>query len=369
MVAPYQTGSYDFHAYYRAFKAILAGLNPYDINNSKMLYFDLAQPVAGLAYFNPPWLLFILCPLFYMPFVYAVKVWIVLIIAFSIAISFIAGKLSGLKDKEILFLCIFSLTFTPVWDVIFWGNISILIPFGLIGFLLMIDLQRDWLTGPFLVLASLKPQIVFLVGILIAFWILINRKLVIIASYILTLLILIIISEIVRPGITLEWVSASQTGWNHLYSHASSNLSNALRNFFLIFGAAHANYFLIVIPLVTTVFGVLWLIKNRNKIVIQETIVPFIAFNLLCTSYSWFHDYSALLVSLCLLTSQILLSKTASNAKYRLLIYAVALNFFSLLIMTMDPRYFSHMAWFGIVFILWFFKCRDSLGFYSKEKG
>ena len=55
VIAPYQIGSYDFHAYYRSFKAMLAGQNPYNINNSKMLYFNLAQPVAGLKYFNPPW--------------------------------------------------------------------------------------------------------------------------------------------------------------------------------------------------------------------------------------------------------------------------------------------------------------------------
>jgi hypothetical protein len=337
---------------------MLSGQNPYDITNNIVQYYDPNQPTAGLKFFNPPWLLLLIGPICYLPFNTALKVWIATIVIFCLATSLITGKISGLNTNDNLFLCFLSLTFAPFWDTIFWGNISVFIPFGIIGFLWMVQMRRDWLTGPFLVLASLKPHTVFLVGLLIFFWILFNRRFVILASYILTLTILIVTFEKIRPGITTEWIVAAQNGYNHLIAHNSSNISNLIRELFIFFlGINNANYLIIVIPLLTTIVCIFWLIKKKSTLVIQETIIFFIVINLLFTYYSWFHDYSLLLIGLCLFSSQILLSNIPNKKKFYLFAYIIVFNFIALFMMNIHPQYFSHMEWFGIALFVWFYSC------------
>jgi len=162
-------GQGDFIAYWSAAHLIIQGQNPYDPNIMFAIQtsnsINIADPSAMQNVWNPPWLLAFFLPFGLLPFKTASMIWMWLIIFFiGLCVYISIGMTKGRRNERLfIWFFIICLFFGPVLALLKIGQVSILILLSLIGCLYFFDKKNDALAGAILLMALIKPHIVFFV--------------------------------------------------------------------------------------------------------------------------------------------------------------------------------------------------------------
>jgi hypothetical protein len=155
----------DFIEYWSSSRIIIHGGNPYSPDDLLVVQkeggLNVEQPTIM---YNPPWLLPILIPFGYFSRPNGQVLWLLTQIAVLIFCSNSIWKLYAGKINHQWIGWIATFTFGAVIAaVLFQGQISPLILMGLVGFLAYAEKPgKEWLSGVFAVLITMKPQVVYL---------------------------------------------------------------------------------------------------------------------------------------------------------------------------------------------------------------
>jgi hypothetical protein len=156
----------DFAEYWTGGRAMLDGGNPYDPAG-------LASRTTG---YNPPWTLILSMPFATLPYGLARSIWLPLQILIVLWSASRLWVLYGGAPRHATRACCLALLWMPTIVALHLGQVSPVILLGLVAFLWSLDRQRDVAAGACLSLTAVKPQIVALVWVAFALWVMANRR-------------------------------------------------------------------------------------------------------------------------------------------------------------------------------------------------
>jgi glycosyl transferase family 87 len=157
----------DFTNFYAGGWNLLHGRSPYDHAGTLRL-----DPKPDGFYVSPPWFALLMLPFAALPYSLAARLWLGLLLGLLVATVTLAGRLSGLRLgwRRVVLLSLALTLWLPVEDNLRNGQCSLLVSTSALAATLAVKQRRLGLAGGLLALASIKPQLVFLLGLGLALW-------------------------------------------------------------------------------------------------------------------------------------------------------------------------------------------------------
>lgn len=167
----------DFVEYWSAARLNLKGGNPYDPDQMETLQRQIGRvEQVPIMMWNPPWTLALAMPISLFPYPASRLIWFLLSIAAIVWCTDSLWITYGGASHQRWWAWLVALTFGPSLHVLKAGQVSPFLFLGIVGFLHLISYGREWWAGATLALASLKPHLVYLVGLAVLFWAVENRR-------------------------------------------------------------------------------------------------------------------------------------------------------------------------------------------------
>jgi hypothetical protein len=215
-------GELDFLAYWSAVRLLVTGGNPYDPVALRSLEHEIRPERAqnhgeSFASWNPPWLLVVLLPLGLLSFNVATHVWMLCNIGLVGAASALTWRLLGgtPERREVwVALAVVSLWSGPSLVTILAGQSSSLVLIGLVLCAWFLYTGRDGLAGAAMLLAAIKPHVVYLVLLVFVLWVIQHRRWQVLGGMIAAVLMAMAILWVIFPG----WVQAY---WRLIHAYRS----------------------------------------------------------------------------------------------------------------------------------------------------
>ncbi len=208
--APHAIGTrlplYDFIQYWSASKAFVQGDNPFNpstmLDIQKMAGWSAAKPEMM---WNPPWVLPLLTPLSFFSFWTSRTLWFFLNSILTILAADWFWRIYGGKTNHRWVSWIAVILFLPFLQSMILGQISPLVLTGIWGFLWALRKDRQFLSGNFAILISIKPHLLYLFWIFLALWILKHHKWRILYGVAVPLAVLLIIVYAINSNSLIDY--------------------------------------------------------------------------------------------------------------------------------------------------------------------
>ncbi len=173
-------GTSDFNAYWAASRLFLEGRNPCDPANMlemERAHFDSDQGFVMMTW-NPPTMWIFMLPLAWMPFQVARAVWLLINVALILLSCLLLGVIYLPRDRiaPLLTYYLVMAFFAPVLLAVLAGQITFLVVFGVAASIFLIQRERWFWAGAVLILTSVKPHLVTLVGPYLMLYMAVRRK-------------------------------------------------------------------------------------------------------------------------------------------------------------------------------------------------
>jgi hypothetical protein len=230
-------GENDLLAYWAASHLFITGQNPYDLNNLRQVESvtrpeRFAQGEFLLVSWNPPWLLLFFAPLSLLPFDVAK---LVLVIANVVLVAVCAEWLWRMfvpePDNSGLTICLFaSFMLGATITMLAIGQISIVVLLFVLVGIWALEKKHDWLAGAAFFMVSIKPQVAYMMLLILFLYILRHKRWMVLLGMISVGLGSAIVAWIIVPN----WISA--------YLHLIPNLPY-LQMYTSTFGSLMAGLF------------------------------------------------------------------------------------------------------------------------------
>ncbi len=295
LTKPEYLPSDDFVQFWAGGKLNLQGENPFDPQKVEQLQIASSGQASGTytisIMLNPPWTISLVMPFGMFDYPSGRLVWLI----FSTLLLVISSQLlwriysGNPKQRWLALLVVF--IFAPTTSVLEVGQIAPMLLFGLTGFLYFAtSRQNDWLAGAFIALTSIKPQVAFIFWIALLFWVIKQRRWLILISAAITILLLTLIAMIYNPHIVQQYLIMLQT--YRISDWANPTIGAYLRFFW--FGTD--KFWLQFLP---SVFGVLWFLYywyNHNKSWNWVDELPILLLvSQIISPYTWTYDQAILI--------------------------------------------------------------------------
>lgn len=175
-------GGNDFYPRWAGARALLVeGRNPYDPSVTEEIIAVMDPQRKGLNSFSfayPLHVIFVMGPLAYLPYEWAIAIWMVIIqwMAIGTMAIFLLKERWLPSPAGLLGLLLASILFYPVARSMILGQFTLHVTFFVMAALLALRHRRDGLSGIFLAATSIKPQMVLLVIPWFLLWALKERR-------------------------------------------------------------------------------------------------------------------------------------------------------------------------------------------------
>jgi Glycosyltransferase family 87 len=271
------------------------GENPFDAQKIEQLQIAAGGQPSGSytisIMLNPPWTITLVMPFGLLNYPISRLTWLVLSTILILASSLLLWRIFNGNPRQRWIPILVAFIFAPTISVLEVGQITPVVLIGLTGFLYFITLAKnDWLAGLFLALSTVKPQIVFIFLLAAFFWIIAQRRWLILVSTSLTILFLTIIATLFNPHLLQQYVGLF--GTYQVAEWANPTIGAYLR--FFLFGV---NKFWI--QFLPAIFGVVWFLfywRNHSKEWSWLHASPYLLLASQLTSpYTWTYDMVVLL--------------------------------------------------------------------------
>jgi len=280
----------DFVRYWAGGKLNLAGENPYDPQQIARLQTDAggqaSETDAISIMLNPPWAMVVVMPLGLLSYPVSRLVWLLLCIALLILCAQQLWHLYQGSPKSRWLAWVVAFIFAPTISVLEKGQITPLLLLGIVGFLYFAEARRnDWAAGAMLALVSIKPQVSYLLWIALLFWVIQERRWLILVSGALTVTLLTLIAMAFNPHVIQQYLAAMQTYQTSEW--ATPAIGSYLRYFWL----GTDKFWPQFIP---AIFGVVWFLVywyHHHKTWQWLNTIPLILLvSVVTTPYAWTYD-------------------------------------------------------------------------------
>ncbi|MBL8824528.1 MAG: DUF2029 domain-containing protein [Planctomycetia bacterium] len=223
-------GGTDFKQYYTTSRLILEGSNPYDYDKAGKIQRELGEKGATQVPYGPPTSLLPFIPLGWVDFLTAIQIQLGLNVGMLVISCFLWGKmLYPISNTMPLLSCIAVIAWIPCLSLFGMGHVT---SWTLLGFTLWCFFQtqnKPWLAGICLALSIIKPHLAFGMVVFAGVYGIRNREWKMLAGFVLTVLVMILATWLIRPSIWHEflgsieqsnptqWYNATLDGWGRFY--------------------------------------------------------------------------------------------------------------------------------------------------------
>ncbi len=293
----------DFTLYWSSSKLLLSGENPYNPNGLWLYQKQAANNDSSVVLmYYPPWTLLFTIPIGLFDREPGQLVWLLLsTTAIFICTDKLWYKIShSTRHRWIAWLLAFS--FGPTFSALgYTGQITPIFLIGITGiFLLIEEPKKDWLTGLFLLLTAIKPQVPYLLLILLVLWAIHQRRYYLLISFIsylgaATALVMLFDSHIIIHFFQ-NFLYNTPIAW------ATPTIGTYLRYYFGVNGI-----WALFIPAI--IFGTIaiyywWHYRNNWD---WKTALPWIILlSVISSPYTWTYDFVILILPMLISFSQLL---------------------------------------------------------------
>lgn len=226
----------DFFPYWAAGKLNLSGENPYDPQKKDSLLVDLGgqasstYPIAIML--NPPWAVSIVMPFSLLNYPLSRVAWLLVSIGLIILCAQLCWGFYHGPPNKFWFAWVIVILFGPTISVLEVGQISSLLLSGITGFLYFAEFRKnDWAAGAALALVAIKPQVILVFWLALLFWVIYQRRWIILISCAATIVLLTLIAMIFNPHIISQYLTMVKTGY--ITELATPTIGAYLRYFWL----------------------------------------------------------------------------------------------------------------------------------------
>jgi hypothetical protein len=166
---PGRQGTFDFRNYWAIARSVGLGRDPGSVKSADPELSGPGQPPLDPV-FQPAWVFGPLIPLTWVPFRWAALAWWYLSLGLLVVCTCALARGRALTTVTALAL------FTPAWLHLFMGQLTLMTLAGMLSAHALLASRRDLAAGLCLVTALFKPHVVFLWLIVLAPWIVRNRR-------------------------------------------------------------------------------------------------------------------------------------------------------------------------------------------------
>jgi hypothetical protein len=210
LAMPRSTPGNDFVEYWAASRLVLEGSNPYDL--TQMLAMERRVGCArkdALPMLNPPWALPLILPLALLPYSVSQAAWLMLNFLLLLAAIELSWRVYWPWEMRPL-PWILGFTFVPALTCIAMGQITIVVLLGLTGFLYFESKHLYGPAGMSLVVAAIKPHVLWLLWPAVLLWALRRGRGSILVAFGITLVVLTAIACLLNPSVFQHYWRALQ---------------------------------------------------------------------------------------------------------------------------------------------------------------
>jgi len=283
----------DFVEYWSAGKLTLQRGNPYDPSQMEALQREIGRTQdVPIMMWNPPWTLALVMPFSLLPYQMSRTLWFLAAVSAIFLCADWLWRFYGGSERFRWVSWLVAFTFGPPLHAFKAGQISPFLLLGVVGCLFFIQRKRYGWAGVVLVLASIKPHLVYLIGLAVLCWAIDRRRwaVLICGGFVLLL----------AMGITLGVNPALLGQYQYAATHyppeqwATATLGAVLR---ILFGVE-----LFWLQFIPSILGGVWFAGYwwRHRVTWEwREQMPLIALVSISTSaYGWTFDYTIALLGL-----------------------------------------------------------------------
>ncbi len=318
--------SYDFISFYSATKLFLVSKNPYDkvqLEAMQWVLPRLGEPFPA-QFWYPPWFFCLFAPFFAWEIRTDVVLWL---LASILAIGFSAvccGTIYGIPRRLAALHFVSAFLFFPVIDALAWNQLGGFMSCALAGFFLAVHRKKDGLAGLSLLVPAIKPHLFLPLSVFLAVTIVRERRYHILFSFAAGLVVLTLMAELQRPGVTFAWLSCLGSPRTDLQT---PTLANVVRSTLALGDGSAPQWPIFAIPMLALI-GTAWAVFKQPAELNLVNAAPYLCAGLLLAPYANVHDQSVLdLLQLAMLASAWSVQSVRGRNVVRLLLFSQAAIF------------------------------------------
>ena len=325
-------GIRDFAAYWAAARLLVSGGNVYSPAEILALQRSIGMTEATpLIMWNPPWALSFVLPFGLFDFTLGQFLWLVF---HCLLVLFAADKLASLycrSPQRLRISCVLAFTFIPCVYALVLGQITPLILFALVLFVVAVQKQRWPVAGAAVALLSIKPHFIYLFWLALVLWAWWEQRWKLALWAMLILITASAIPLFFDPGIYGHFVEVHRSGdYLKPLDLPVPTLRNVLKEFFGLKG-----WFF---DYLSSALGAVWLLwywhKHRNNWQWSEQLPLILLVSVTTSVYGWTFDQTILLPAIIQVygwyehkTSMVVIAFLVFNALYLQMRYIVPVDF------------------------------------------
>jgi hypothetical protein len=248
--------------------------------------------------------------------------------------------------------------FQPIASSLSFGQLGLLHALSIAGFLYAVYRARQVLAGLMLVPLTVKPHLVYLVWVLLAYWVVRRRAWRVPVAFGAGLGALVVATWWLYPDSFAEWVVSGQSR-PPLHWVVSSLVGIARELIYLRTGVV-SSWPVILIPGVTALGLATWLVWKRPVIDLRDWLPPVLALSLFTSPYGWVFDQCQLLLIQVALVALAERDGVAPHVRWRVWIALAVVQLAVVLLHTAGLRDMQDFFWVGLALAcVWFYGRRE----------
>ena len=281
----------DFVEYWSAGFLNLTGGNPYDPLQLEPLQSQTGRTFGvPLMMWNPPWTLALVMPFGLRNYPSGRALWLLLNIGSVFFCADWFWRFFGGSARYRWIAWVVGASFGPALRVLKAGQIAPLLLLGIVGFLHFEERHQDWLAGAALALITIKPHLLYLLGVAVLIWTVERRRWSILLGGVAAVAITMGTAYAFNPALVHQYLYAVQNYPPQQW--ATPTLGAMLR---VLFGAEY--FWLQFLP---PVLGTIWFFgywRQNHEGWRWRDHLPFILLvSVLTAAYGWTFDYVVFLL-------------------------------------------------------------------------
>lgn len=356
---PNAVGMRDILAFWCGYQLTEQGISPYNAERIIALQGSLGfRTDDPQLFWNPPWTLAMLAPVLRLDLASAAKAWLLI----NIILLFSSGALvrSTFGNTKTPAWLVATGVFVPAWEVIRGGQLTLLLTFSIALFLWCIKHHADFFAGVSLILLSVKPHVVYLYLIVVLYWIVQERRWMILFASVAAFAALL--------ALTVATVPVAFATWNpHAYSPThwkSATLVTFIRLLFQKQNGEVPDWPILAVPALAAL-ATLFLCAQRG--VKWQRALPHVLFGTtFFAPYGWTYDHTVLLI---VVVMTVTLSSQLERRTERQVLYAFLLLQLGLILFHGTVRLLHYYFWIPLAFYLVWMWAQKKIEAAERESG
>ncbi len=321
-----QPGTSDFIEYWSAYQLFIQNKNPYD---PKALY-EIQQQIGRqtlepLMMWNPPWLLTLMTPVLQWDFLTASRIWLGINCLLVLVVGIFSWRAAQNENFRGLACALAAVLFFGVWDCIGLGQTSLVLAASLAGIIYGLKQNRDWLVGALLVPLTIKPHIVYLVLIALAWWVFRERRYAILGSFLAVFIALILLTTLQSSDSLSFWIMSNSALPSSSQAVIAvpqwrvATLVGIVRQLINQTTGSPAYWPMAAIPGACAIALLVYLIRRKDPVNWSELMPPILCLSVFTSPYGWVFDQSVLAVPQVMLVALSFKRRVSLEVRLRVL--------------------------------------------------